>query len=141
MSRRLAREEVFKLVFQIDFVQNSDEKREQIELYFSQNPKLEKLDTRFIIEEVEGIQSYQKQIDAILEQYAEGWKISRMGKVDLAILRLAVYEIFYALDIPIRVSINEAVELAKKFGEESSPAFVNGVLGKIVSQEQVDADD
>lgn len=66
----------------------------------------------------------------MLEKEAEGWKISRMGKVDLTILRLAVYEIKYDEDIPTSVAINEAVELAKKFGQEESSKFVNGVLAK-----------
>lgn len=70
------------------------------------------------------------EIDEKLNMTAEGWQTKRMGKVDLTILRLAVYEIKYDEDIPTGVAINEAVELAKKFGQDSSPAFVNGVLAK-----------
>ena len=69
-------------------------------------------------------------IDQLLNEKAKGWETERMGKVDLTILRLAVYEILYDEDIPTGVAINEAVELAKKFGQDSSPAFVNGVLAK-----------
>ncbi|NLL69849.1 MAG: transcription antitermination factor NusB [Epulopiscium sp.] len=139
MSRRLAREQVFKLLFQINFTHTIEEANEQIELYFAENTELEELDTHFILGETRGVLEYQDKIDTILEKYAEGWKISRMGRVDVAILRLAIYEIFYNPEIPIRVSINEAVELAKKFGEDSSPAFINGILGKIISEEQVDS--
>ena len=72
-----------------------------------------------------------EEIDAILNEKATGWKTSRMNKVDLAILRLAVYEIKWDDDVPVKVAINEAVELAKKFSGEEGPAFVNGVLAKI----------
>lgn len=70
------------------------------------------------------------EIDAMINKQAKGWTTQRMGKVDLAILRLAVYEIVYDADVPTGVAINEAVELAKKFGQEESSGFVNGVLAK-----------
>lgn len=63
---------------------------------------------------------------------AEGWKTGRMGKVDLTLIRLAVYEMKYDEDVPVGVAINEAVELAKKYGTDESPAFINGVLAKLV---------
>ena len=71
------------------------------------------------------------EIDADIDQIAEGWKTTRMGKVDLTILRLAVYEMKFDEEIPVGVAINEAVELAKKFGGDDSPAFVNGILAKL----------
>lgn len=71
-----------------------------------------------------------EEIDADLNQKAKGWSTDRMGKVDLTILRLAIYEIRYDEEVPTGVAINEAVELAKKFGQDSSPAFINGVLAK-----------
>jgi len=74
------------------------------------------------------------EIDAMLEKVARGWKLSRMGKVELTILRLAVYEMRFDEDIPEKVAINEAVELSKKFGGDDSPAFINGVLAKLTGQ-------
>ena len=71
------------------------------------------------------------EIDRTLDETAEGWKVSRMGKTDLTILRLAVYEMEYDEDVPVGVAVNEAVELSKKFGGDESPIFVNGILGKI----------
>ena len=71
-----------------------------------------------------------KQIDRVLNERVKGWDTGRMGKVDLAILRLAVYEVLFDEEIPTGVAINEAVELAKKYGQDSSPAFINGVLAK-----------
>ena len=67
----------------------------------------------------------------MIGETAEGWKVSRMGKVDLTILRLAVYEMKYDEDVPVKVAINEAVELSKKFSGDDSPAFINGILGKL----------
>ena len=75
--------------------------------------------------------SHLTEIDEKINNITDGWKTSRMGKVDLAIIRLAVYEILFDEDVPTSVAINEAVELAKQFGTDDSPSFVNGVLAKI----------
>ena len=72
-----------------------------------------------------------EEIDELINQYAKGWKTTRMNKVDLAILRLAVYEMKWDEEVPVGVAINEAVELAKRFSGGDSPSFINGVLGKI----------
>ena len=70
--------------------------------------------------------------DEAIDAVAEGWKTGRMGKVDLTLIRLAVYEMKYDEDVPVGVAINEAVELAKKYGTDESPAFINGMLAKLV---------
>ena len=80
------------------------------------------------------LHSGRTEIDAMLEKVSRGWKLSRMGKVELTILRLAVYEMRFDEDIPEKVAINEAVELSKKFGGDDSPAFINGVLAKLTGQ-------
>lgn len=130
MSRRELREQIFKLLFRVEF--NPREELEQQEAFFfadEENHAKEEdsaqIDGKFnkIVERLE-------EIDADLNQKAKGWTTDRMGKVDLTILRLAVYEIRYDEEIPTGVAINEAVELAKKFGQDSSPAFINGVLAK-----------
>ena len=72
------------------------------------------------------------EIDEAIDAVAEGWKTGRMGKVGLTLIRLAVYEMKYDEDVPVGVAINEAVELAKKYGTDESPAFINGVLAKLV---------
>ncbi len=87
-------------------------------------------DTAYITEKVNKILEKLDEIDAALNEKVQGWNTARMGKVDLTVLRLAVYEIMFDEEIPTGVAINEAVELAKKFGQDSSPAFVNGVLAK-----------
>ena len=73
-----------------------------------------------------------EEIDAAINEVSEGWKTTRMGKVDLTLIRLAVYEMKHEEDIPVGVAINEAVELAKQYGTDDSPAFINGVLAKLV---------
>ena len=73
-----------------------------------------------------------EEIDAKINEVSEGWKTGRMGKVDLTLIRLAVYEMLYEEDVPAKVAINEAVELAKQYGTDNSPSFVNGVLAKLV---------
>ena len=130
MSRREMREQLFKLLFRVEL--NSREELPQQEAFFfedEENVSDQKenmaISEKFnkIIEKLEGI-------DQSLNEKVQGWDTGRMGKVDLTILRLAVYEIVFDEEIPTSVAINEAVELAKKFGQDSSPAFVNGVLAK-----------
>ena len=125
MSRRELREQLFKLLFRIEF--NAEEEMPQQEEFFLEEEEIvresdrKQLDAKFhnILEKLE-------EIDRELNERVSGWNTGRMGKVDLTILRLAVYEIEYDEDIPTGVAINEAVELAKKF----SASFVNGVLAK-----------
>lgn len=93
-------------------------------------------DKKYIQNKYEAVVSRVPEIDRILNENAKGWKTSRMNKVDLTILRLAVYELKWDDEIPVGVAINEAVELAKRFGGDDSPAFVNGVLGRVAEQEQ-----
>lgn len=80
------------------------------------------------------VKEHLEEIDRMLNETSEGWKTSRMGKVDLAILRLAVYEMFFDEDVPVSVAINEAVELGKRFGTDDSSSFINGILGKLAKK-------
>ncbi len=130
MSRREMREQIFKLLFRVEF--NPKEEMAQQEAFFfedAENAAAEKNNAQ-ISEKFNKIIEKIDSIDQALNDKVQGWNTERMGKVDLTILRLAVYEIIYDQDIPTGVAINEAVELAKKFGQDSSPSFVNGVLAK-----------
>ena len=129
MSRRSARKNAFFLLFQMDFSEAAE--FEQVkEIFFAEKEEpVEEADKAFILSEVEGVHEHMAEIDSLIEQSAKGWDLERMNKVDLAILRLAVYEMKYG-ETPIGVAINEAVELAKKFSSDEAPAFINGVLGK-----------
>lgn len=130
MSRRELRERIFKLLFRIEF--NSMEEMEaQTEFFFeAEENQADAADAAYISEKCARILDRLDQIDSALNRNVRGWDTRRMGKVDLTILRLGIYEILYDEEIPTGVAINEAVELAKKFGQDTSPAFVNGVLAK-----------
>lgn len=130
MSRRELREQIFKLLFRIEFNQK-EEMSKQTELFFEEEDnQANAADTAYITDKFNKIMEKLDELDTALNEKVQGWDTARMGKVDLTILRLAVYEILFDETIPVGVAINEAVELAKKFGQDSSPSFVNGVLAK-----------
>jgi len=129
MSRKKSREAAFKLIFQTDI--NKDDIDEQLENFYYEN-KFDDKSKSYINEVVKGVLRIKDEIDGQLKNYlAASWKIERISKIDLAILRLAYYEIKFVSDVPKGVAINEAVELAKTFGEEQSGKFVNGILANI----------
>ena len=138
MGRRECREEIFRLLFRIEF-NSKEDMPEQMQLFFEDideddSPKrFTTKDQNYITEKYQKIMQKLPELDAEINKRAEGWNISRMGKVDITIIRLAVYEILFDEDIPTGVAINEAVEIAKKFGQEESAGFVNGVLAKFAS--------
>lgn len=132
MSRRQLREQIFKLLFRIEFNDEAD-MPQQVALFLEQEEPLEDSDREEITQKYEKILKRREELDAMLEEKATGWNVSRMGKVDLTILRLALFEILYDDKVPTSVAINEAVELAKKFGQTESASFVNGVLAKFVN--------
>lgn len=136
MSRKLARELTFKVVFSTNFQSEVEDIENLIENLVNDNELNEEVtsEDRKYIEEISfGVLKNKEELDEQIEKYLKGWTMDRIGKTDLAILRLAVYEILYRDDIPYKVSINEAVELAKLFCDESSPAFINGVLAGVVN--------
>lgn len=136
MSRREVREHIFKLLFRIEF-NKMEEMPEQLKLYFEgeENENLNEAVQAEIEEKYEDIAADIVQLDARINEAAEGWNTGRMGKVELTILRLACYEMDYDEKIPTGVAINEAVELAKKFGGEDAPSFINGILAKMVRED------
>lgn len=132
MGRRELREQIFLLLFRVEFNELSD-MPEQMQLFLADDETERKqADADYITTKYDKIMEKLSAIDEQLEQKAENWNIARMGKVELTILRLALYEMMYDEDVPAGVAINEAVELAKKFGQESSGSFVNAVLAKFV---------
>ncbi len=134
MSRREIREHLFRMLFRKDFHEDT-ELKEQIDLYFESLEEPKEADLLYLKERFHKINERIPEIDAILAEASSGWKLNRMGKVDLTIMRLAIYEIKYDNDIPTKVAINEAVEIAKIFGGDSSGSFVNGVLAKLAKDE------
>ena len=130
MSRSQLREHIFRMLFCTEF-NDTDEMMEQENLYFELRGETEEHDMTYILDKYKAILARAGEIDALLNQYAAGWKTTRMNRVDLSILRLAVYEILWDDEIPTGVAINEAVELAKKYSSDEGPAFINGILAKI----------
>ena len=130
MNRSLLREQIFMLLFRVEF-NSIEEMAEQEELFTTvSDEEFSKKDVDQIREKYEKIAEKLPEIDEAINSATSGWDTKRMAKVDLTIIRLAVYEIKYDDSVPTGVAINEAVELAKKFGQDGSPAFVNGVLAK-----------
>ena len=134
MIRTELREHVFKMLFQIEFNEPS-EMPDHLKYYFETLADAQEKDREYIRNKYEAAAGKVPEIDELINSAAKGWKTSRMNKVDLTILRLAVYEMLWDDDVPEGVAINEAVELAKRFGGDDSSSFVNGVLGQIARRE------
>lgn len=139
MKKHEIREEVFKMLFRVEF-QGVDDMPEQFDLYLSAGGEAEEAiyteEERTVIKErTEEVIPNIGEIDDRINTFIEGWNTKRVGKVELTLLRLAVFELFYDDEVPTSVAINEAVELAKKYAGETAGAFVNGVLGRIVKGE------
>ena len=139
MRRAELREHIFKLLFMSEF-NPSGEMPEQEGLYFDQIEELLPEDRAYMETKFRAVSEKLSSIDRLLNENSRGWKTRRMSKVDLSALRLAVYEMKYDEEIPVSVAINEAVELAKRFGGAASGSFVNGILGKIAHEQQEPAD-
>lgn len=129
MKRREVREKAFELLFKLSYDYESSD---QFKLFFETNDKIKGKNKEFVEEIVNGTKENEEEILEIINKSAKGWTTDRMSRVDLTILMLAVFEIKYREDIPIKVSINEAIEIAKKYGMDKSPGFINGILGDIV---------
>ena len=132
MTRSEMREHVFKLIFRVPF-HDKNELREQIDYYFDDLTDVNEKDYEYIKNKALLVCELSDELDEKINSVSEGWPVDRIGKAELAIMRLAVYEMLYDDDIPVNVAINEAVELAKSYGSgDNAASFVNGVLAKLV---------
>ena len=131
MNRRKSREIAMKLLFEMSI---NKESYEDIIESFKENTDvdLNDLDLSYITKVLSGINENGKEIDKNIEKHLIKWKLDRLSKMNLAILRISTYEILFEEEIPNIVSVNEGIELAKKYGEDSSPAFINGILAKMI---------
>ncbi|MDR7870004.1 MAG: transcription antitermination factor NusB [Tissierellaceae bacterium] len=129
MGRKVAREGAMKLLFQMEL--NEDYSNEAKAVYL-ENFDFNEIETQYIEEAYISIINNREKIDKYIEEHLEGWSIYRLAKVDLAVLRIAIYEILFRKDIPVEVSINEAIEIVKKYSNYDSFKFINGVLGGFV---------
>ena len=130
MDRSARREMVFKLLYSLEIQKTSNE--EEIKLFIENNGIIENEDQEYIANFVNGVIENNARIrEEISQNLKKEWSIERISKIDLALLELAIYEILYK-KVPFKVVINEVVELAKKYGEDTSKNFVNGILASIV---------
>ncbi len=133
MSRTEIRELAFQLIYSLE-IQNKEDLQEKIDLYLEDNEIEDNSAREYIIDAVNGIKENEAEIVEIIKSIlAEKWTIERISKINLSILKLAVYEMKYK-EIPFKAEINEAIELAKKYGDESSGKFINGALAKAVKE-------
>ena len=130
MLRAQVREEVFKIIFRIPF-NNMEEMKEQLDYSMEELENKSEENQNYIRNKVSSILDHVQKIDTIIEDNCEGWNITRIGKAEIAILRIAVYEMLFEEDIPCNVAINEAVELSKTYCNEDTKRFINAVLGKV----------
>lgn len=129
MDRSLAREIAMKMLYAASL--GGEESMNEVLEQSEQADTLSGSDKTFLENLVYGVQSHQEELDDVIGQYAQGWALNRLAKVDLTILRMAVYELKYMPEVPVGAAINEAVELAKAYGEDKSAGFINGILGSV----------
>ncbi len=128
MSRKLARQTAFQILYQLDLAKT--DLQETLDSRLAEL-HLEQADRDYLFEAVKGVVTNRTEVDELLARFAKDWKVERMGYVDRNILRLAAYEL-YSGDVPDKVIVNEAVELAKRFSDARAAKFINGILGSII---------
>ena len=129
-KRRKSRESALQVLYQWDIEQPDDQKgsahfREHF-LLKEEDPFLEKI--------IEGVREHCQEIDRLIERYSENWRLSRISPIDRTILRMAIFELLFCEDIPPKVTLNEAVDLGKRYGSEHSGSFINGILDRILNE-------
>ena len=133
ISRNRLRELTFQLVYQYDFYPE-EERTEQIRIFTEEQENLAEDDRAVLMERAAKVYALMPELDREIAANTSGWKLNRMSRVDLSVIRLAFFEMRYDDEVPVKVASNEAVELAKLYGGESAPQFVNGVLAKLVKE-------
>ena len=130
MSRKLSREKAMELIFSTMLTKESY--GEAIETFVDNyEGDIKEIDLEYIKEVLKGVEENKEEIDELIKNNLQKWKIDRISKVNLSILRLAIYEMNYVSDVPEKVAINEALEITKKYSDEKSGSFINGVLDKV----------
>ena len=130
MTRRALREQIFKIIFRAEFY-SPGEMTEQIGFSVGDIEKLSEEDEAYIVDKSDKILAKLDVLDEEIAKISDGWNIGRIGKAELAILRVAIFEMLYDDDVPYKVAINEAVELAKIYCNEDARSFINGLLAKV----------
>lgn len=134
MKRSAIREAAFKLIYSFE-IQEPENLEEQIDLYLECEEITDKEAKEYIVDAINGIRKHIDEINNLIKKNLKAdWTIERISKVDFSILKLAIYEIKYK-EIPYKVAINEALEISKKYGEEASKNFINGILASVVKEQ------
>ena len=133
MTRRELREQIFLVLFSLGF-HDGEDPEELVIRYLDETceKKVSDFERAEILKKAVDIIGKKQELDRAIDEVSEGWRIERMGKAELNLLRLALYEMRYLDDVPVKVAINEAVDLSKAYGDDDAPAFVNGILAKLV---------
>ena len=132
MDRSLAREIAMKMLYAASL--GGEESMNEVLEQSEQADTLSGSDKTFLENLTAGVSARREELDGIIGKYAQGWALNRLAKVDLTILRMAVYELLYMPEVPVGATINEAVELAKAYGEDKSSGFINGILGSVARE-------
>lgn len=131
IPRRKSREVALQVLYQLDITKKDVHKTlAQFHDYFSGNEEKDDFMERLVL----GVLEHRQKIDQLIEKYSENWRLDRMNIIDRAILRLAIFELLYCGEIPPKVTLNEAIELGKRFGSEDSGSFINGILDRIQNE-------
>ena len=134
MSRKKARDNAFKCIYELEFIK--DKNLDDILSNCYEENNVSQTEKEYVEKVVRGVKDKLEEIDSIILNNLKNWSIDRIAKIDLAILRVAIYEIKYMDDIPEKVSANEAVELAKTYGNNDSKSFVNGLIAKVIESKE-----
>ncbi len=132
MDRSLAREIAMKMLYAASL--GGEESMSEVLEQSEQADTLSGSDKTFLENLTAGVSARREELDGIIGKHAQGWALNRLAKVDLTILRMAVYELLYMPEVPVGATINEAVELAKAYGEDKSSGFINGILGSVARE-------
>ena len=139
MTRKKVREHIFVLLFRVDF-HKKEELTEQVSIYMDELEEASEKEKQEIQDKFYAIVDHMEQLDNMIEDKIRGWKLQRLAKADITLLRLAAYEIVFDEEVPDSVAINEAVEMSKQYGTDKSTSFVNGVLSSIVKEVEAERD-
>ena len=134
MQRSAMRELAFKLVYEIEVQKESEE--EQLQIFLENNDIVDTNVVEYLKDIKNGLEEHKEEIDSLISNnLKENWSLNRISKINLSLIKLAIYEMVYK-NLPYKVAINEVVELAKKYGDDTSPNFVNGILASIVKESE-----
>lgn len=135
MQRTAMRELAFKLIYGMEF--NNEASEEQVQIFIENNDITDETAIEYLKKVANGLEENSEEIDSLISKnLKENWSLDRISKINLSLLKLAIYEMVYA-SLPYKVAINEVVELAKKYADESAPVFINGILASVVKEKKL----